>query len=412
MFFLFCLLTICLMVLWSLVLDPWSLIPGHWSLVIGHWSLVPGHWFLVIGPWSLVPSHWSLVIGSWWFVCGSWSLVRDPLVIGHWSLVIGPWSFASWFERSFAAPSALPTALALTSRSALPSYSLDQWPMTRDHGPMTRDQWPRTNDQWPGTTDQWPKTNDQGQMTRDQGPMTNDQGPMTRDQWPGTNNKWPGTNGQGPMTRDQWPGTNGHWSVVPGPWSLVIGHWSREYERRAERLVSASVVGRAEGVTNDRSNHEANNLVFGAGTRPRSMMNDVLLNLVHQETLNNQLGRTGTTFCYLLAIVCQVPVTRKIRRRGNGRFIAALKSAIFVDNSQEAQLIQPSVVAFFHVLVVYNAVATSSQPPAVLLLTNQIWISLFARWAVQKVKSAFDWSIAVQFGINLHSWYIALHTRI
>ena len=27
---------------------------------------------------------------------------------------------------------------------------------------------------------------------------------------------------------------------------------------------------------------------------------------------------------------------------------------------------------------------------------------------VQKVKSAFDWSIAVQFGINLHSRYIAL----
>ena len=25
-----------------------------------------------------------------------------------------------------------------------------------------------------------------------------------------------------------------------------------------------------------------------------------------------------------------------------------------------------------------------------------------------KVKSAFDWSTAVQFGRNLHSWYIAL----
>ena len=55
-----------------------------------------------------------------------------------------------------------------------------------------------------------------------------------------------------------------------------------------ERLVSASVVGRAEGVTKDRSNHEANSLVFGAGTRPRSMrsgtanLNDALLNLVHQ----------------------------------------------------------------------------------------------------------------------------------
>ena len=41
-------------------------------------------------------------------------------------------------------------------------------------------------------------------------------------------------------------------------------------------------------MANDRSIHEANNLVFGAGTRPRSMrsgtgnMNDALLNLVHQ----------------------------------------------------------------------------------------------------------------------------------
>ena len=63
---------------------------------------------------------------------------------------------------------------------------------------------------------------------------------------------------------------------------------SSEYERRAEQLVSASVVGRAEGVASDRSNHEANSLVFGAGTRPRSMrsgtanLNDALLNLVHQ----------------------------------------------------------------------------------------------------------------------------------
>ena len=40
---------------------------------------------------------------------------------------------------------------------------------------------------------------------------------------------------------------------------------------------------------------------------------------------------------------------------------------IFVDNSQEAQLIQPPVVAFFRVGIVYSAVATSSQPPAVLL---------------------------------------------
>ena len=64
--------------------------------------------------------------------------------------------------------------------------------------------------------------------------------------------------------------------------------FSREYERRAEGIISASAVGRAEGVGNDRSIHEANSLVFSVGTRPRSMrsgtgnMNDALLNLVHQ----------------------------------------------------------------------------------------------------------------------------------
>ena len=68
-----------------------------------------------------------------------------------------------------------------------------------------------------------------------------------------------------------------------------------EYERRAERLVSASAVGRTEGVANNCSIHETNSPVFGAGTRPRSMrsgtanLNDVLLNLVHQETQSNRL---------------------------------------------------------------------------------------------------------------------------
>ena len=33
--------------------------------------------------------------------------------------------YASWIERSLATPSTLPTALALTSRSALLSYSLE-----------------------------------------------------------------------------------------------------------------------------------------------------------------------------------------------------------------------------------------------------------------------------------------------
>ena len=64
--------------------------------------------------------------------------------------------------------------------------------------------------------------------------------------------------------------------------------FSREYERRAELLINASAVGRAGGMGNDRSIHEANSLVFSMGTRPRSMrsgtgnLNDALLNFVHQ----------------------------------------------------------------------------------------------------------------------------------
>ena len=34
--------------------------------------------------------------------------------------------------------------------------------------------------------------------------------------------------------------------------------------------------------------------------------------------------------------------------------------------------------------------------------------SLFAHLTVQNMRSAFDWSIAMPFGINLHTWYIAL----
>ena len=73
--------------------------------------------------------------------------------------------------------------------------------------------------------------------------------------------------------------------------------FSSEYERRAERLVSASAVGRAEGVANYRSMiHKANSVVFSTGTRPWSTwsgtanLNDVLLNLVYQKTQNNQPG--------------------------------------------------------------------------------------------------------------------------
>ena len=38
--------------------------------------------------------------------------------------------------------------------------------------------------------------------------------------------------------------------------------------RRADRLISASAVGRAEGMANDHSIHEANSLVFSEDTRP------------------------------------------------------------------------------------------------------------------------------------------------
>ena len=69
--------------------------------------------------------------------------------------------------------------------------------------------------------------------------------------------------------------------------------------------------------------------------------------------------RTDTFFCHLLVILLQTAVTWKILKCGNGHFIAAWsqRSGDFC-------------------------------------------------WAMQKVKSTFDWSIAVQFGINVHSWYI------
>ena len=90
-------------------------------------------------------------------------------------------------------------------------------------------------------------------------------------------------------------------------------------------------MGRVEGVANDHSIHEAYSLVFGAGTRPRSMrsgianLNDALLDIVHQRNTEQSASITGTTFCHLSAILHQASVTRKIRRRGNGRFIAASK---------------------------------------------------------------------------------------
>ena len=44
--------------------------------------------------------------------------------------------------------------------------------------------------------------------------------------------------------------------------------FSREYERRAERLVSTSAVGRAEGVANDRSIHETNRIALYSAQVP------------------------------------------------------------------------------------------------------------------------------------------------
>ena len=66
---------------------------------------------------------------------------------------------------------------------------------------------------------------------------------------------------------------------------------------------------------------------------------------------------------------------------------------------------RPSVIAFFRVLICYKAVATFIQAPPVLLLTNQMQISLFAQLSFAEVKSGFDWLIAVQLGINLHRSY-------
>ena len=51
-------------------------------------------------------------------------------------------------------------------------------------------------------------------------------------------------------------------------WGNGLKQLPNEYKRRVERLVSASAVGKGEGVANDRSIHKAYSLVFGAGTRP------------------------------------------------------------------------------------------------------------------------------------------------
>ena len=85
-------------------------------------------------------------------------------------------------------------------------------------------------------------------------------------------------------------------------------------------------------------------------------LNDALLNLVHQETQGNRLGeqiQSSATYHQSSSRL------QKILTCGICCFIAALKSK-----------------------------------------------NIGFCWAVQKVKSTFDWSIAVQIGINMHSWYI------
>ena len=67
-------------------------------------------------------------------------------------------------------------------------------------------------------------------------------------------------------------------------------------QRVKEEGGATNPVGRVEGMANDRLIHEECSLVFGAGTRPRSLQSDVanlsdaLLNLVHQETQSNRLA--------------------------------------------------------------------------------------------------------------------------
>ena len=85
--------------------------------------------------------------------------------------------------------------------------------------------------------------------------------------------------------------------------------FSREYERRAEQLISASEVGRAEGVANDRLIYKANSLVFGTGTRPskhgKRYRKLEWCSTQSRSPINTEQSarRTGTTFCYLLPIL-------------------------------------------------------------------------------------------------------------
>ena len=69
---------------------------------------------------------------------------------------------------------------------------------------------------------------------------------------------------------------------------------------RAEQLVNISVAG---SVANDHLIHEAYSLIFSVGTHVK-----------RYRILGQSARRTGTTFCYLPAILCQVPVTQNIRR--------------------------------------------------------------------------------------------------
>ena len=66
---------------------------------------------------------------------------------------------------------------------------------------------------------------------------------------------------------------------------------------------------------------------------------------------------------------------------------------------------RPSVIAFFCVLICYKAVATFYPGTCSTTIDQSDADFTFAQLSFAKVKSGFDWLIAVQLGINLHRSY-------
>ena len=146
-------------------------------------------------------------------------------------------------------------------------------------------------------------------------------------------------------------------------------------------------------------------------------LNDALLNLVHQQAQSNWLGgqaqpsatyrQSSTRFWWTENFEgVAMAVLLQLWSRRSSNFLQQFTRRA----ANTCTTFCCCFLSHLNCLQRRCHVATSSQPPEVLLLTNQIRISLFARWTVQKVKSAFDWSIAMQFGINLHS--LTVHTLI